>query len=379
MLHKFAKFLYKRIYFIKQLFVDIKFHAKFKNTNFPNIYRRVFEQTILLLRRGITSRRYYLYGLYRTDIKWHKKMEFIGDYFTWHWQGAINPQKYKIITNDKVIFNIYMKSNNLRVNKIIATIGKDGCSESGMPLVTDIQIKDWLNNELYENVFLKPRSGEGAVGLLSLGNRTQEGNSWIALPKREKIDVEGIVEHFHRFPEYSFIMEPRLKPHLDLQVFEKDVLHTARIITLFDSEVEIISAALKIGTGIYAGDNLIQGNVVAPIDINSGIIGKGVSIKNGFAQTLEIHPVTKEKIDGFKIPDWGLALELVKEAAIHLNFFKMLGWDIGFTDQGPVIIEANENFDPILNQISSGRGLLSNTQFKEFFDNNKLFKKIRIL
>jgi hypothetical protein len=46
---------------------------------------------------------------------------------------------------------------------------------------------------------------------------------------------------------------------------------------------------------------------------------------------------------GFEVPFWREALDLVRKASLLFTGLPIMqvGWDIGFTESGPVIIEAN--------------------------------------
>lgn len=53
------------------------------------------------------------------------------------------------------------------------------------------------------------------------------------------------------------------------------------------------------------------------------------------------HPITKEKIVGFKVPEFDAAVKLVKEAAKVVPEVAYVGWDVAISASGPVIVEGN--------------------------------------
>ena len=53
------------------------------------------------------------------------------------------------------------------------------------------------------------------------------------------------------------------------------------------------------------------------------------------------HPISKEKIVGFKVPEFEKAVELVKKAAKIVPEVAYVGWDVAVSKSGPVIVEGN--------------------------------------
>ena len=80
--------------------------------------------------------------------------------------------------------------------------------------------------------------------------------------------------------------------------------------------------------------------MVAPIDVETGIVQDRAIDKNKILY--ENHPATGTPIKGFKFPYWNEALEMCKEAAKVVPQMAYVGWDVGFTPEGPLFVEANE-------------------------------------
>ncbi len=67
----------------------------------------------------------------------------------------------------------------------------------------------------------------------------------------------------------------------------------------------------------------------------------------------EVHPDTGVPVKDFCVPDFAAALDLVRRAAKALPY-PLVGWDVGFTPAGPVLIEGNHNPDYFDDEIASG-------------------------
>jgi hypothetical protein len=121
------------------------------------------------------------------------------------------------------------------------------------------------------------------------------------------------------------------------------VVNTLRIITLNkNGDFIIIKGTLKVGQDPKINvDNVIKGGIGINLNLKTGILGKGyTSYKHGFIE-YKIHPKTNFKFFGKIIP----YLEEVKNLAIsaHRYFpkYKIIGWDIAITENGPTIVEGN--------------------------------------
>ena len=52
--------------------------------------------------------------------------------------------------------------------------------------------------------------------------------------------------------------------------------------------------------------------------------------------------MTGTPIKGFQFPDWDKATDLVKRASMVIPQVAYIGWDVAFSDKGPVLVEGND-------------------------------------
>jgi hypothetical protein len=81
-------------------------------------------------------------------------------------------------------------------------------------------------------------------------------------------------------------------------------------------------------------------------------------------------PGTDRPFVGFQLPDWSDTKDLALKAAAAFPWARAIGWDIGLSDRGPILIEGNERWSPSLIQMPSDRGLLTG-EFKALCDDLK--------
>ena len=117
-------------------------------------------------------------------------------------------------------------------------------------------------------------------------------------------------------------------------------------------EVLVVYAAIRIGRIGQVIDNQSAGGM-------STIIGDDAKLgKYAFGGYLE-DQIEKTDIgtvlEGFEIPSYSKAIEMVKRLHYQLPYFKIIGWDIAIDEEGdPVIIEWNT--EPGLSQSAFGPG-----------------------
>ncbi len=130
-------------------------------------------------------------------------------------------------------------------------------------------------------------------------------------------DIEETAEAFYQrnITKGAFVAEELIEQHPAMAVLHPASINTIRLATFrIDNEVNIMSAALRMGSGGANVDNAGSGGIYASIDVVSGIVN---SLARDNLSNYHIkHPDTKQIIAGFEIPDWQAAIEFVKEVAL---------------------------------------------------------------
>jgi len=114
-------------------------------------------------------------------------------------------------------------------------------------------------------------------------------------------------------------------------------INTIRMVTLNN---EIVAAFLRIGNDNNIVDNFNHGGLVAPINIDTGIIDYLAIDKQG--NIYEKHPVTNENILWFQIPKWPRIKRFVINASKEVPEVGYVGWDVCLGPKDPFLIEGNE-------------------------------------
>ena len=160
---------------------------------------------------------------------------------------------------------------------------------------------------------------------------------------------------FHRAVENRYFFEELVVQHPELSRLCPTSVNTMRIMTFNDhGSPRIIWLGLRVGNGVNPVDNFHAGGMGVSIDIETGkLVGEGID--KGLRHFAE-HPSTHVRFDGFQIPCFEEAKQLVLKAALESDKILVVGWDVAISKDGPVIIEGNRRPGFDLVQVLSGRG-----------------------
>ena len=223
------------------------------------------------------------------------------------------------------------------------------CDAAGLPvpgLLATIDAGRALihaNEPLPRSAIVKPVRESGGKGILAI----------------DGFDIASLREFATRLSRGRYVVQERLQPHPALAGLALHALPTLRVTTMLDErdQPEVVHAALRFAAAPEAFvDNGHAGGLVGPVDMAAGVLRAGIS---GWRPgRYAVHPATGAPIEGVALPDWQEALALAREA--HAKMFAphvIIGWDIGLSDHGPALVEANQRPAARLTQRSAGIGI----------------------
>lgn len=159
------------------------------------------------------------------------------------------------------------------------------------------------------------------------------------------------------FEEYKkdFLIQEVVKQHKDMAALNPTSVNTMRILSYrSDMEVLIVYSVVRIGRKGSVIDNQCAGGISTTID-KDGRLGKdafgGYSADN--IQMTDSGVV----LEGYQLPSYNKAIEMVKRLHLKLPFFNLVGWDVAIQEDGePVLIEFNTNPGLSQSAFKSGMG-----------------------
>lgn len=329
-------------------------------TYYPECQRKsntrvFFEQLWHIIKKGDFNADYFFYGLDRKSIK-------ESDYVTSYWEfmkkrdflNLHDVHNSSSILRNKFYFGQYAQS----IGGGITTPENIGLYRNGHLLIikdkTIIKLSDFLSDPtkfgIYNlDVFVKQIDGECGDGVYHL--HSSDDNKLIMGGEEKTID-----EIVKKMSVGSWIIQNRFVQHSLLSKIYPHSVNTIRMVTVKDKQgaIYVFAAVLRIGAMGKEVDNYSQGGVIVDIDIETGKLSKFGFRKHTFGGRGVKHPDTNFKYEGVEIPFFQEAMRCAKYFHSMLFDLHSIGWDIAISENGPVFIEGNDNWEISPTQMNHG-------------------------
>jgi len=177
-----------------------------------------------------------------------------------------------------------------------------------------------------------------------------------SVEKIETKSIKNIEEFYNKLKEDNCFLEELVIQNKEWSKLNPKSLNTIRVVTYcLNGKAKLLFAVARIGSGKSIVDNFHQGGVGVKVNIDKGCLeGNTIDKANNESPTTS---VTNIKVDGFKIPYWKEIIKMTQEAAKVNDNVNIVGWDVGITDNGPVIIEGNRGPGMDIIQVLYKRGV----------------------
>ena len=180
-------------------------------------------------------------------------------------------------------------------------------------------------------------------------------------------DIDGM-SVAQLFKEYkrNFMIQEWVKQHDDMAALNPTSVNTIRILSYRSGmEVLIIYAVVRIGRKGSVIDNQCAAGISTTIS-KDGYLNKEAF--GGFSEDNIERTDTGIVLEGYKLPSYDKAVEMVKRLHLKLPFFDLVGWDVAIQENGePVLIEFNSNPGLSQSAIKSGMGEYAERVIRELW------------
>jgi len=257
---------------------------------------------------------------------------------------------YLCLVRDKFVFSQYMSTYSLPVVKDLAIFDQE--SLRWISTGKNYDIREFFNDKSkHLEGFCKPFDAGQGRGTFLL--KLEEGVIYVN-------DEIVLLKNFLNLIKDKYLLQERIIQHESMSEIFPYSVNTIRLITFYNNgDPLLIFGYLRIGTGGNIVDNFNAGGLAISIHLETGRLFKyGYKNMNGKVCLLNNHPDTKYKFQGFEIPYFQEATKIVKKSHKWLYGIHSIGWDVAITSEGPIIIEANDEWDA---------AMYLNTNFKNKF------------
>ena len=285
----------------------------------------LFDAFKKVFRYNISVLEYFQFRFYQLPAS--NRAEWAGTGTLYEYQKKMNPPDKRHILDDKVLFK--EKYKDLLVNTPFTVV------ELHRP-------ENFKKLKTHQQIVLKESRGKCGLGTRFIKNDSPETENLAAFMQSEGYDLA----------------EPYIQQHSDLQRLSPSGVNTIRIITQLDAQDEVVILGCRQRISVDSPvDNLAAGNLVAPIDLETGVISGPAVYSDITKPTQATHPITGVGIVGFQVPFWDECLDLAIKAALLHPENRSVGWDIVVTENGPGLIEGNHDWCKLVWQLPVGEGL----------------------
>lgn len=290
-----------------------------------NIY---LKSIVSVFRYNISLLEYFQFRFYEIDRS--RKRNYAGTGYMYEYQLLMNPKSCRKELEDKRVF---LEKFAPFVNHKYINL-----AELKRPISDDLKV---LTNPSGK-IVLKSHDGQYGLGI-EVKNTTD-------------FDQKSLIKYLGQTG--NDLVEEFIIQHPDLMRLSPSGLNTVRIFTQLNSkeEVEILGCRLRISINSIV-DNMAAGNIAASIDEETGVVDGAGVYSDINKHDVDVHPVTKEPIIGFKVPFWPETIEMVKSAALYYPACRSVGWDIAITENGPELVEGNHDWCKLVWQLPVKEGL----------------------
>lgn len=257
----------------------------------------------------------------------------------------LSPVKYRILIHNKYFFKQLLILNGAETAKLLLW-SFSGSIYSDNGLIDDEETLSLaLENLLGDKVVFKFQNGSRGenVHFLSVVNSDKQ----IRL-----VDTDGTVYDWRKLRQSAqqsddWLIEAKMNQHETISRIYPHSVNTLRIVTLNfpDGHTEILCALMRFGRNGSLIDSASAGGMHVHIEIDTGRLGEHAYCKNENNAFTE-HPDTKTVFGGITIPYWHEVLLMLKRLSEVFMQTHTIGWDVGISENGPLIIEGNPSWNP---------------------------------
>ncbi len=317
---------------LKKLYYLIDGSESYRNGEKKKWFRKIYDQIVWMARYREFNHNYYLYGLDRRNSSID---QYLPGWKVDKLRRERTKKEYTCLISDKFIFGQLFRSLGYPLPENKALVESDRIKWLNPRRETPL--KALLGNK--GKYICKPIDKGGGEGVFLLST---DGDGIFVDEQHWSVD------DLRSRLSGRYLMEECVEQHEALRTLHPTSVNTLRLLTVHGpDESELLSSVLRVGRGGGILDSWSQGGIAVSIDPETGkTISPGVIKKE--KRIVKTHPETGVSLDGYTIPFFDRCKKIVKAAHEEIPQIWSIGWDVSVSNDGPVILEANERWDETL-------------------------------
>ncbi|OIQ75517.1 hypothetical protein GALL_428120 [mine drainage metagenome] len=326
---------------------------------------RQFREIALLKsrRNGFTPKEYYDMQIYRSDLSWAQKREFVGEMGSYRLNLRLAPPEItqmRGFLSDKLALTSVLTQFGLPTTTTQAVFATDRNLGKIRTLRNEADIVGFITNEARFPLFGKPVTSFQAIGTIGITS-VVAGEGVAHLTSGRSTSVAALATEIVAHHPDGFMFQDAVQQHPKVTELVGPAVGTCRVVTVMnDGHPRVLYAVWKVPSPGAMADNFWQsGSMLALPDIATGEVIKCRRGAGPSTEWIETHPISGLPICGFVLPKWQSVIDTALAAHGIFPINGILGWDIAIGPDGGRVIECNENTCHTLYQCASGRGVLN--------------------
>lgn len=349
---------WKRIYIYYYNIFDHRYFAKgaemakrvitnhTSGNNITDINAVVRDMIYCLHRFGFSFQDYCIYDfVHNHDVAY--RQSFVADKLRYHYCDMLNSHKvYEIMTDKYACYKMY---GQFFKREMI------GCFS--------------VNDEADFNQFISNH--------LSFIYKPLEDHSGHGIEILKTSDLKPSEFFKSKLKHGPFVLEELIEQGEKVARMHPQSVNSCRVLTFTNGgQVEIIGTTWRIGSGGAIKDNAGAGGIYAFINPKTGVVETDAISYRG--EHYKMHPDTNIIFKGFQMPSWDEAVSTIKKMATYIEGSTLIAWDIAYSKNGWVMVEANENGDWSIIQSNKKKGMkcILFNLMNNYFQTNKTANNI---
>ena len=270
---------------------------------------------------------------------------------------VLNPTNYAALARDKYLTHILLEQARIPMPQLFAYYNAN--SSAYDKVACDYKsLRDILYKNSIQECVVKPASdsAHGNNVFVCKEIRYEDNDCCLIKSNNDRVSLRYLCESCRKTP---LLFEERVEQVLRFKLLNPSSINTVRIMTALypGGKSTVFASWMRMGRKGSDVDNASNGgNVDCAVDVESGKC-YNASQFNSFSEVVKIecHPDSGEQVEGFLIDNWEEIKSNLCEYQSRIPYLKAIGWDVALTDNGPVIIEINNWWDPT-GQLFIGKG-----------------------
>ncbi len=340
-----------------------------------SLFTMLYEIFLLMIKDKVFPVHYFSRGLYKRGSS--NIFNYVNNKILYSLNSYFNDLSLEYYLDNKLIFHLYFEFLQFPLPRLLAF------QNGNMYYFNNEQIFVHTAEEFNQLLIKLMHASDSETIFMKCARDSYGGKNIFKLNKEYIDNNQKISELFELSRKLDFIFEEKLIQHPDMDKINPNSINTLRIDTFWpkNGKPEIISTNMRMGRGDSYVDNISSGGCGIGIDKETGQLYEEASTSmsvSGGAYYYTQHPLTGLVFKGYTIPCFNQAKQLVLRAASYLPFFRLIGWDVAITKDGPVLIEGNTDYD-ITSADKYQKGYRKNPVFRkvlEEYKHLKLHKKV---